>query len=126
MIGAYGPRDGWENLFEIFINDPDENFRQYSLQTLDSCIDHHPGLVQNYIKRFIFGADELMQAVSIKLSINFYCRNMDADFFAGLAEELVKTDPEIQTAFRETLLYHLEKTDEKCRENIRILRDLFL
>jgi len=126
MIGAYGPRNGWEVLFEIFITDPDENFRQYALQTLDACLEHHSGLVQFYIKRFIFGQEELMQAVSIRLFINYFCRNMDPDFFAGLAEELMQTDPEIQAIFRETLLYHLKKVDGKCEENLGILRELFL
>ncbi len=72
MIGRFGPIDGWEKVLEVLLNDEDSNLRQFSLQSLEYCGKENLDLIIYYIEKYKDDNDELMQAVSARLTSKVY------------------------------------------------------
>ncbi len=73
MIGRYGPRDGWETVLNILLNEPDENLRQFALQSLEFAAYRNPGLIMPYIEQYRQSDQPLMRQVSAVLVTRMLC-----------------------------------------------------
>lgn len=73
MIGSYGPRDGWESVLELLLNDPDKNLRQFSLQTLELSGEQDPQLIVPYIEKAMTAKDAIMVHIAAILVSRLYC-----------------------------------------------------
>ncbi|NOX89124.1 MAG: hypothetical protein GXO77_08860 [Calditrichaeota bacterium] len=73
MIGRYGPRNGWEEVYEILLKDKDENLRQFTLQALEFCALRQPQLAVPYINKFRKGRNKLMRQVAAILTVRMLC-----------------------------------------------------
>jgi hypothetical protein len=67
MIGRYGPKEGWEVVLKILLNDRDSNLRQFSFQTLEYSAKENPELILPYIEKFKNDSDNLMISVAAKI-----------------------------------------------------------
>lgn len=72
MIGRFGPKEGWEDVLEILLDDEDSNLRQYAFQSLEYSAKTNPELVFPYIKRFAQSSDILMQTVASRIIANAF------------------------------------------------------
>lgn len=73
MIGRYGPKDGWENTFNILLTDKDSNLNQFTLHSLEySSLENYP-LTISYVEKFMHHHDRLMRHVSAHLVCNLLC-----------------------------------------------------
>ncbi|HID40198.1 MAG TPA: hypothetical protein EYP36_11890 [Calditrichaeota bacterium] len=68
MIGRFGPQNGWDETFEILLDDRDENLRQFTLNTLEYVGKRNPAMVLPYIERYRKSSDLLMRDVSANLA----------------------------------------------------------
>ncbi len=68
MIGRHGPQNGWEETFEILLDDRDENLRQFTLNTLEYVGKRKAAVALPYIERYRKASDPLMRNVSANLA----------------------------------------------------------
>jgi len=73
MIGRYGPRDGWEKIVEIMLEEKDENLRQFALHSLEYYGHKHPESIIPYLKQYIFTTNEIMKQISAHVFAAFLC-----------------------------------------------------
>ncbi|HGY56818.1 MAG TPA: hypothetical protein ENK44_14015 [Caldithrix abyssi] len=73
MIGRYGPKDGWDEAFDILLDDHDENLRQFTLYALQYIGRSEAELVLPYINRYRKSSDPLMKNVSANLAGKILC-----------------------------------------------------
>ncbi|HHJ53700.1 MAG TPA: hypothetical protein ENJ89_10930 [Caldithrix abyssi] len=67
MIGRYGPRDGWEKVLDILLEDRDENLRQFTLQALAYSVCDQLESILPYLERFKNSKHPLMRQVTATL-----------------------------------------------------------
>lgn len=73
MIGRYGPKDGWEKAFDILLEDPDENLRQFTLYSIEYIADTDPDLLISYIRLFMDSDDLLLKNIAAHLASRLLC-----------------------------------------------------
>lgn len=73
MIGRYGPKDGWQEPFNVLLNDSDENLRQFTLYSLEYSGSIDSSLVVPYIDKFRSSSDPLMQQIAAHLASKLLC-----------------------------------------------------
>jgi hypothetical protein len=73
MIGRFGPRDGWETLFDQLIDDADENLRQFTLHALEFSAEVNFDYVLPYIERMRVSKDSVMRQVAAHITGNLLC-----------------------------------------------------
>jgi hypothetical protein len=73
MIGYYGPRDGWEKVVDILLEEKDLNLRQFALHSLEIYGHQNPELIFPYLNRFISSSDEIMREVAARVYASFLC-----------------------------------------------------
>lgn len=74
MIGRFGPINGWEKVLDVLLNDKDSNLRQFSFQSLEYCGKENLNLIIDYIEKYKDNGDELMQAVSARVTSKVYSK----------------------------------------------------
>jgi hypothetical protein len=80
MVGAFGPKEGWERALESLLNDPDSNLRQFSFQSLENIAKKEPRLVMPYIEKYKDCDDLLMQTVAARIMSKIYSVENNAFF----------------------------------------------
>jgi hypothetical protein len=73
MIGRYGPRDGWEKVVDILLEDKDLNLRQFALHSLEYYGHEKPEVVIPYLNRFISTSNEIMREIAAHVYASLLC-----------------------------------------------------
>ncbi len=116
MIGRYGPKDRWRETFEVLLQDPDENLRQFVLQSLEYSARAEPELVLPYLERFRKEENALMRRVTAMLVLRILC-SRQKEFIKPYLLRWVKEDSEFAHILIELLELQTIKTfnDPDCR-----------
>ncbi len=90
MIGRYGPKDGWKEVYEILLTDSDENLRQFTLQAIEFSARKDPNIALPYIEKFRNGENGLMRRVAALLTLRMIC-SKQKEF---IAEQIIRWSKE--------------------------------
>ncbi len=104
MIGRYGPKNGWENVYRVLLRDKDENLRQFTLQAIEFSARKNPEIAMPYIETFRQGKNKLMRRVAALLSLRIIC-NGQKEFIRQYIDKWAKEDVAF-TALITDLLEH--------------------
>ena len=102
MIGRYGPKDGWEEVYEILLKDSDENLRQFTLQAIEFSARKDPNIALPYIEKFKNGENKLMRRVAAILTLRMICSEQK-EFITEHIIRWSKEDPEFSDLVIELL-----------------------
>ena len=102
MIGRYGPKDGWEDVYEILLKDSDENLRQFTLQAIEFSARKNPNIALPYIEKFRNGENGLMRRVAAILTLRMICSEQK-EFITEHMIRWSKEDPEFSVLVIELL-----------------------
>ncbi len=123
MIGRYGPRNGWQNVFERLLTDPDENLSQFTLQAIEYSARRNPELAMPYIEQFKNGHRVLMRRVAALLVSRLICAGQ-REFINRYILIWSKDDPEFVKLIVELLEHQafnsLNNLDEKLQSQIAL------
>ena len=73
MIGRFGPKQGWEKVLDILLNDGDENLCQFTLQSLEYYGCENPEEIYPYVERYINSNDPLMVHIASRIFVGMLC-----------------------------------------------------
>ena len=131
MIGRYGPRDGWEKVVEILLDDKDLNLRQFALHSLEYYGHEDPAVVLPYLNRYISSSNDIMREIAAHVYASFLC---DSKLAAN--EQLIKEIKKINNSLFLNDIYmamlDLNKSHEKgvdlklCDERIKWMEEEIL
>lgn len=116
MIGRYGPKDGWRETFEVLLQDPDENLRQFVLQSLEYSARTEPELALPYLERFRKEENALMRRVTAMLVLRILCSEQK-DFIQPHLLRWIKEDSEFAQVLIELMELQTVQAfnDPECR-----------
>ncbi|RLD12018.1 hypothetical protein DRI50_09545 [candidate division KSB1 bacterium] len=109
MIGRYGPRDGWENVYRKLLRDHDENLRQFALQALEFSARKDPAIALPYIEKFKNGKNKLMRRVAALLILRMLC-SKQRDFIMEHVLNWAKDDAEFLRIVIDLLQHQAENS----------------
>ncbi len=118
MIGRYGPRNGWEKVYELLLTDRDENLSQFALQAIEFSARKNPQMAMPYIEKFRNGKRTIMRRVAALLVSRLICADQREfiDFHIGSWQ---KNDPEFVQLILDLLDHQahnsLNNLDEKLQ-----------
>ena len=104
MIGRYGPKDGWENTFNILLTDKDSNLDQFTLHSLEYSGHENYPLTVTYIEKFMHHHDRLMRHVSAHLACNLLCSDRAEDIKIKILDWIDQGNDEFTKSIYESLI----------------------
>jgi hypothetical protein len=92
MIGRYGPRNGWEEVLDILLQDADSNLRQFTLQSLSYYSFRDPHTILPYIEKYKNSEDTDLKNVSINLLCKLLTSEHSKEIFDHIQSWPLKED----------------------------------
>lgn len=123
MIGRHGPTEGWEKTLEKLLNDPDENLRQFSFQSLEYVAPNNPELILGYIARYKDSDDMIMTVVAARIMSKMYTpenREMLEEVIQKWAKD--GSDEFLKELKKYTKMYQAQRAVHQRSRTSKILR----
>ena len=103
MIGRYGPKDGWENTFNMLLSDKDSNLCQFTLHSLEYSSHENYPITVRYIEKYMHHHDRLMRHVSAHLVCNLLCSDRAEDIKIKILDWIDKGHEEFNKSIYDCL-----------------------